>query len=256
MLSRDRFRVLTGAVALALLASCGRTSPAPPISTKLTVAAATNLTDAFRELGSRFTKKTGVEVVFSFGSTAQLAQQIENGAPFDVFAAADTEHVDQLVERNFLVPKSRTVYARGRLALWFPKAEAGNELADLSKPQIRVIAIASPSLAPYGQAAVEYLKATGLWDEVQSKVVYANSISMAKQYASTGNADAALTAYALVFGEKGRVIRLDEKLHQRIEQGLAILSSSKQRDAAQLFLQFVLKDEGRSTLQEYGYELP
>src|SRR6267142_2743546 len=87
---------------------------------ELVVAAAANLTDAFAEVGPRFTSKTGIRVVFSFGATADLARQIENGAPFDVFAAADTEHVEQLERKEILTPGTRALYARGRLVIWVP----------------------------------------------------------------------------------------------------------------------------------------
>ena len=86
----------------------------------LTIAAASNLTDAFAEIGPRFTSKTGIKVVFSFGATADLAKQIENGAPFDLFAAADSEHVEQLETKGLLIPGSRAIYARGRLVMWLP----------------------------------------------------------------------------------------------------------------------------------------
>ena len=92
---------------------------------ELVVAAAANLTDAFAEIGPRFTAKTGIRVVFNFGATAELAKQIENGAPFDVFAAADTEHVESLERKGLLTPGTRAIYARGRLVLWLP---AGSSL--------------------------------------------------------------------------------------------------------------------------------
>jgi molybdate transport system substrate-binding protein len=190
-----------------LLTSCsGRSSF--PSAAKLTVAAAANLSNVLNEVATAFTKKTGVEVTFSFGSTVQLAQQIENGAPFDVFAAADTEHVDQLINTGKLASDSRAIYARGQLALWIPRGqETGvRELQDLVGPEVRFIAIAQPELAPYGQAAVEALRAAGLWDKLQSKFVYANSISAAKQLAESGNADAAFTAYSLVLQESGVVL--------------------------------------------------
>src|ERR1051326_5526828 len=107
-------------IAVVSLASCAReTAP------KLTIAAAANLTDVFTEIGAAFKARTGVEVVFSYGSTAQLAQQIANGAPFDVFASADTEHVDALIKTQKLSAASRAIYALGQLALWIP---AGDEL--------------------------------------------------------------------------------------------------------------------------------
>jgi molybdate transport system substrate-binding protein len=157
----------------------------------LTVAAAANLTDVFAEVSKAFKAKTGLDVVYSYGSTAQLAQQINNGAPIDLFAAADTEHIDSLIKSQKLLADSRAVYARGQLALWIPKGEPGSTptLNHLTAPRIRYIAIAQPELAPYGLAAVEALKAAHLWTALESKAVYATSISQARQMAASGNAD-------------------------------------------------------------------
>ena len=159
-----------------LLSSC-TTRPQVQPAPKLTVAAASNLTGVVNEAAQAFTQRTSIEVVFSFGNTAQLAQQIENGAPFDVFAAADTEHVDTLVNSGKLTRGSRAIYALGQLALWVPKGDQINvhTLPDLASPKVRFIAIAQPELAPYGQAAVEALTASGLLDQVRPKFVYANS---------------------------------------------------------------------------------
>src|SRR6266536_322877 len=106
--------------AAALLSACR--TPLPAEET-LTIAAAANLTDALGEVGRAFEAKTGIKVIFSYGSTAQLATQIENGAPFDLFAAADTEHVDALVVAHKLTGDSRAIYALGQLALWIPDGE-------------------------------------------------------------------------------------------------------------------------------------
>lgn len=237
--------------ATGLLGSCSQT-PA-----KLTVAAAANLTDVFGEVGRAFQAKTGVEVIFSYGSTAQLAQQIENGAPFDLFASADREHVDSLVASQKLTSDSRAIYASGQLALWVPKDEKGvRELKDLTGRQVRVIAVAQPELAPYGQAAMEALKNAHLWDAVQPKLVYANSISMAKQLAASGNVDATFTAYSLVLHDTGTILKVDPSLYRPIEQALAIVASSGRLEQAKQFRSFLLGPEGRAILLKSGYLLP
>lgn len=222
------------------------------------MAAAANLTDVFGQIGAAFKAKTGVEVIFSYGSTAELAQQIDNGGPFDVFAAADTEHVDSLVSSRKLTADSRAVYAVGQLALWIPKGEQSgiSELRDLAGKQVRFIAVAQPELAPYGQATTEVLKNAGIWDLVQPKVVYANSISQTKQMTASGNADAAFTAYSLVLHDKGTVLKIDPHLHRPIEQAMAIVVSSAQVENAKKFRSFLLGSEGRKVLADNGYLLP
>src|SRR5260221_9262056 len=184
MLSRQAGWVLCGA---ALLASCGSSQRTPEAAGKLTVAAAANLMDVFAEVGREFKAQKGIDVVFSYVATAELSQQIENGAPFDVFAAADTEHIEFLVARQKLIADSQAIYAKGQLALWVPSGEPSGiqDLKDLVAPKIHFIAIAQPKLAPYGQAAVEALTKSSLWEALKSKIVYANSISMAKQSTAT-----------------------------------------------------------------------
>jgi len=221
----------------------------------LTVAAAANLTSAFAPIGQAFTQETGIHVVFSYASTAQLTQQIENAAPFDVFAAADTRHVDQLIGDAKILPESRAIFARGRLALWDPKG-AVKKIEDLTAASIRFVAIAKPEAAPYGEAAVESLKSLGIWDAIQPKVVYATNINMAKQYAATGNAEAAFTAYSLVQNEGGRIIVVDEKLHQPIDQAAGIVSTSAHKGEARRFVAFLTGKEGRDILERFGYQVP
>jgi molybdate transport system substrate-binding protein len=245
--------------AVLLLGACNsRRTPEPAATSKLTVAAAANLTDVFAQVGRAFQAKTGTEVIFSFGNTAQLAQQIDNGAPFDLFASADTEHVDSLVSRQRLTPDSRAVYAVGQLALWIPKGDQSGirELKDLADKQVHFIAVAQPELAPYGRATVETLKNAHLWEAVQSKVVYSNSISQAKQMAASGNADAAFTAYSLLLHDKGTILNIDPHLYRPIEQAMAIVASSPRMEEARKFRSFLLGPEGRSILAENGYLVP
>jgi molybdate transport system substrate-binding protein len=243
--------------AAALLASCNA-HRAPESAPQLTVAAAANLTDVLGELGRAFKATTGIDVIFSYGSTAQLTQQIDNGAPFDLFAAADTEHVDSLVSTRKLIADSRAVYALGQLALWIPNGEQSGirELKDLAAPKVRFVAVAQPELAPYGQASIEALKNARLWEAVQPKIVYANSISAAKQLAASGNADAAFAAYSLVLHDQGTVLKIDPNLYHPIEQALAIVAASGRIDEAKQFRAFVLGAEGRMILANSGYLLP
>jgi len=258
-MSNMSFRLRGPAVVLvfSLLAACGNPKTTEPAA-KLTVAVAANLTDVFVAMAKTFREQTNIELVVSYGSTAQLAQQIENGAPFDFFAAADVEHVDDLVAKGKLQKESRTIYALGQLALWVPKGEDSDihELKDLASNSVRFISIAQPKLAPYGAATVEALTKAGLWESIQAKTVYANSISQAKQAAASGNADAAFTAYSLVFREAGTVIKIDRRLYRPIEQALAITSSTRQLDAAQKLRAFLLGTEGQAILLENGYLIP
>ena len=224
----------------------------------LTVAAAANLTDVFAEVAAKFRAQTGIGVVYSFGATANLTMQAEHGAPFDVFAAADVAHVDALDKEGLLTPGSKAVYARGRLVLWTPPASRARigRVEDLKDDDVKIVAIANPKLAPYGAAAVEVLHRLGLWSAVEPKVVYAETISAARQFAATGNADAAFTAYSLVLRAGGSTIEIPGNLHAPLDQAAGILRSSGQQNEARQFVQFLLGPRGREILGRYGYELP
>lgn len=247
-----------GALFLVLLAFASGCSRQLDVHPSLAVACAANLTQALNAAGPVFESQTGIHPVFSFASTAQLTQQIENAAPFDIFLAADSSHVEELDRKHLLVPGSRTVYAVGVLALWIPPKSAASvsRIEDLASPSVHTIAIAKPELAPYGEAAVESLKSAGIWDNVQPRVVYAENIAMARQYGDSGNADAVFTAYSLVLHDQGRIIQVGEKLHKPIEQALGIVKSSEHQAAASKFAEFLLKGSGRDILRDYGYGIP
>jgi molybdate transport system substrate-binding protein len=252
----------TGALLLAVLlaGSCG--SGAAPNSRggapDLIVAAASNLTDAFTEVGLRFTGKTGIRVVFSYGATADLAKQIENGAPFDVFAAADTEHVEELESEGLLTAGSRATYALGRLVVWLPPGSnlKVTQLQDITAPEFERIAIPKPDVAPYGRAAVESLRTLGIWEEIEARVVYAQNVAQARQYAATGNAEVAFIPVALVKPNEGSYLEVSDALHQPIEQALGIIKDSPQQAAARQFVEFLLSDEGQELLARKGYRKP
>ncbi len=166
--------------------------------------------------------------------------------------------MDSLVSTGKLTAGSRAIYARGQLALWIPNgAQSGvRELRDLTGQQVRFIAVAQPELAPYGKATIEVLRNSGLWDTVQPKLVYANSISQSRQWAASGNADAAFTAYSLVLHDRGTVLKIDPHLYHAIEQALAVVASSPRVQEANQFRKFLLGPEGQAILAKSGYLLP
>jgi molybdate transport system substrate-binding protein len=229
-----------------------------PGNDELVVAAAANLTDAFAEIGPRFTSKSGIRVVFSFGATADLAKQIENGAPFDVFAAADTEHVEQLERKGLLTPGTRTLYARGRLVMWLPPGSTLKieRIQDITAKAFERIAVAKPDVAPYGQAVVESLQASGIWQQVEGRVIYAQNVSQAKQYAATGNAEVAFIPLALVKPGEGTYVEVSEDSHRPIDQALGIIKDSTKQAVARQFVDFLLSDEIQELLAKKGYSKP
>jgi len=229
-----------------------------PEPEELAVAAAANLTQVAGTLGQKFQAATGIRTVFSFASTAQLTQQIENGAPFDVFLSADAAHVKELEDRGLLASGGRAAYAVGVLALWIPPGSPAKitRIEDLTRPDVRIIAVAKPELAPYGQAAVEALERSRVWEQVKHKIVYAENINMARQYGTSGNADVVFTAQALVLADGGRVVLVDESLHQPVIQELGILAAAQHAGAARQFAMFLRQGPGRDVLAGAGYRIP
>jgi molybdate transport system substrate-binding protein len=261
LLNKFKLFVLVAVALSGLLLSSGcRSQPSSGqgTQTEITVAAAANLSDAFAALAQQFQTDTGNKVVYNFASTAELSQQAENGAPFDVIAAADVEHIDQLEVKGLLLPGTKAVYARGRLALWTPPGSNArlNRVEDVISPSVDRIAIAKPDLAPYGRAAVESLRALNIWQIVEPKVVYGQSVSQAKQYAASGNAQVAFIPVSLIRPHEGSYITIDEKLHAPINQAIAVLKSSQKQDAARRFVDYVMGEKGQELLRRYGYDRP
>jgi molybdate transport system substrate-binding protein len=226
----------------------------PPPPTELHVAAAANLQTIFATLAEAELKATGIRLIASFGSTAQLTHQIEAGAPFDLFLAADNEHPVSLASAG--LADSPQEYARGRVVIWAPKHPEIKLLEDLARPDVKVVAIANPDLAPYGHASVEALNAAGLWEKVKPKVVYAQNISAALTFADTGNADAALTAFSLVAAKHPNASLVPANLHRPIVQSLCILKRTSQAAAAHKAAAFILGPTARVIFQTSGYSVP
>jgi molybdate transport system substrate-binding protein len=245
-------------LALACVTACKDKNSATNIASsggELTVAAASDLTPVFEELGRAFESATKTKVVFVFGSTGMLTRQIENGAPFDLFAAANVSYIDELEQKGLIIPDSKTIYARGRITLW-----TANEspirfqgIEDLAQPQIQRIAIANPDHAPYGLAAKQALQSAGIWDRVQPKLVYGDNIRQTLQYAQTGNVEVSIVSLTLSINSNGRWTLIPEDLHQPIDQGLAIMKSTKNEPAARAFIIFLSSPQGKAIMKKYGF---
>ena len=252
-----------------LLGACtGVPAPAGPTGTTaaapatLTVSAASDLTYAFGEIGKQFEAETGHKVVFNFGSTGQLTQQIEQGAPVDVFAAANVSFVEDLERQGLILPDTKQMYARGRITLW-TRADSPlqiTSLADLTRPEVRRIAIANPDHAPYGVAARQAMQTAGIWEAVQPKLVLGDNVRQTLQYAETGNVDVAIVALSLSVpaagGTSGRWTVIPQELHPPIDQALAVIKGTKHEAAARAFATFVNGPQGRQIMRKYGLVLP
>ncbi len=233
-------------------------SPTEAAPEPLTIAAASDLQGAFNELGPLFEKATGTTVVFSFGSTGNLARQIENGAPFDAFFAANESFVVDLERKGRIVASSRRLYALGVLVLASSR-RAGVEVRDLKgllDPRVKRVALANPDHAPYGAAAREALRAAGIWDALQPKLVLAENVRQAYQFVESGNTEAGMLARSMSAGPQLWRHAVSARLHAPLRQAAGIVKGSRQEAAARAFLARVLSKEGQALLQRHGFQPP
>ncbi len=225
---------------------------------EIIVAAAADLQFAFTEIANNFEQETGHSVNLVFGSTGQLAQQIANGAPYDLLASADRSYVDRLSGEGKVVKDSIALYARGRIVLAVNRKSGltATDLSALTSPQIKHIAIANPAHAPYGLAAQQALQAVGIWDEVQSKLVYGENVRQALQYIQTGDAEVGIIALSVTNVPEITWTLIDGNLHDPLDQALAVVSTSKNQELARQFAAFINGETGRPIMRKYGFVLP
>ena len=231
---------------------------------EITAAAAADMNAVLPELAARYTKQTGRVVKLTFGSSGNLANQIRNGAPFDVLFSADEEYPKQLVADGLAAGDSLYWYAVGRLVLWVPKESALDlqklGMTALLDPSVKKIAIANPQHAPYGRAAEAALKHFGIYDQVAAELVLGENVAQAAQFVESGNAQAGLIALshalAPAMKNKGRYWTVPLDSYPTLNQVAVVLSQSKSQAADRKFLEFVRSPEATSLLEAYGFSLP
>lgn len=246
-------------ISMAMIAVCAGASAAEGFKGRqITVAAASDLAFALKEISASFEAATGARVVISFGSTGMLTRQIEQGAPFDLFFSAGEHYMDVLKKGGHTISGTERLYARGALALAVGKGVSIDRpaLEDLTRPEIKRIVIANPDHAPYGVAAMEALRSAGLLPSVKGKIVYAENIRQAMQYIQTGDAQAGLIALSLAKAEQVKYSGIDTKLHGPINQVAAVIKGSGEEAVARAFLEYVCGPQGRYVLKSYGFTLP
>lgn len=233
-------------------------------NSQLTIAAAADLSPTLKDISDSFEKGTGIQVRLSFGASGGLTQQIENGAPFDLFFSADIDYPRQLIQDNQADAASLYEYAVGKLVLWVPpdspldvEHQGMQVLLDQS---VKKISIANPQHAPYGRAALEALKHAGLYDKVADRLVIGENISQAAQFVESGNAQAGFVALAHAatpsMRGKGKYWVVPADYYPPLAQGAVILSHSSHKKEAEEFLKYFQTKPVSDALQKYGFTLP
>ena len=224
------------------------------------VAAAADLAVAFAEMGTAFERSSGKKVEFSFGSTGLLAKQISEGAPYDVFAAANASFVDDVVRSNACLGDTKKLYARGRIVMWSSDtSKLPTSLEGLRDPKYVKIAIANPEHAPYGLAAQQAMTKAGMWAELKPRAVYGENVQQTMMFAKSGNADVAIVALSLAINAPGSYVAIDPDLHEQLDQTMIVCkggSSGGKPNEARSFVEYVGSEPGRAIMRKYGFLLP
>ena len=228
----------------------------------ITVAAAADLQSAMQEIAAGFQKETGKEVKLIYGSSGNFFQQIQNGAPFDMFFSANLDYAKKLESSGLTVSGSYYQYARGKIVVWVPndsKIHVDSGLKSLLDPAVKKIAVANPQHAPYGQAAVAAMQSEGVYEKVKGKLVLGENISQTASFVVSGAADVGVVALSLALSpnmkDKGHYAEIPAAEYPPIEQACVILNSSKDKETAKQFLSYIKTTPIADTLKRYGFDV-
>jgi molybdate transport system substrate-binding protein len=229
---------------------------------EITVAAAADLQSAMQDVAARFERETGKKVKVIFGSSGNFFQQIQNGAPFDMFFSANLDYPKKLEEAGLIENRSYYPYAQGKIVVWVAndsKIDLTSGLKVLLDPSVEKIAIANPLHAPYGQAAVSAMQKEGVYDQAKAKFVLGENISQTASFIVSGSADIGIVALSLALSpnmkDKGRYHEIPTDEYPPIQQACVILSSSKNKEIAQQFLAYFKSAAVADLLVGYGFEV-
>lgn len=228
----------------------------------LTVAAAADLTFAFKSVSALFQQSTD-QLRISYGSSGNFFSQIKNGAPYDVFFSADVQYPQKLQAAGLVEPGTIYKYAAGKIVVWVPaasKLDLSRGLNALLDPSIRKIAIANPEHAPYGRAAVAAMQHDAIYGKVQGKMVMGEDISQTAQFVQSGNADVGILALSLALAppmkERGRFVIIPPNYYPPIIQAACVIRATKHLELAKRFLEFMKQPATIAKMEEYGFVLP
>ncbi len=227
---------------------------------ELIVSAAASLTNAFPEIGKKFeSANPGTKVIFNFAASGVLLQQIDQGAPVDVFASADEKTMDQAMEKHLIISNTRQDFVSNELVLILPQGAKTpvKALQDLTAKEMGKIALGDPQSVPAGRYAQEALTGAGLWEQLKPKFIFAESVRQVLDYVSRGEVDAGFVFATDAVVAKDHVrVSLEAGKHKPITYPIAVVSSTSNRDLAERFIEFVLGAQGREILSKYGFKKP
>ena len=241
------------------LTSCAKQTPLPGNEKKINVAVAASLSRPFQEIAAEFEKQHPNHIELSFASSGVFTAQIIHGAPFDVFISADAIYPQKLEQQNKIVGTAKT-FALGRLVLWSKTQLQQSPAAFLAGKEVKTLGIANPDLAPFGAAAVKWLKTEQLYQKLNSKLVYGENIGNVNQFIASGSVDAALTSLSAKhtpqLQNKGYWTLLPVSQIAGLPHVAVVIKQNSSRDAAMQFLDYLDSAEAQAILAKYGYMKP
>jgi molybdate transport system substrate-binding protein len=231
--------------------------PGERAAASIKVAAAADLRSVLSAIRDELEAACNTGITFVFGSSGQLRTQIIAGANFALYLSADEAFTRELADAGLVVPNGLASYGVGRIAVAWRKGLAPVErLEDVARDDIRRLAIANPSHAPYGRAAKEALERAGVYGAVERRLVYGENVRQATDYVEKGDADAGIVALALVINTETPYWLIDASLHTPIAQGGAVIRGTGGELTGRCVLQYLLDDQGRAALKRFGFEEP
>jgi molybdate transport system substrate-binding protein len=231
--------------------------PGERAAASIKVAAAADLRSLLSAIRDELEAACNTGITFVFGSSGQLRTQIKAGADFALYLSADEAFPRELADAGLVVPNGLASYGVGRLAVAWRKGLAPIErLEDVARDDIRRLAIANPSHAPYGRAAKEALERAGVYGAVERRLVYGENVRQTTDYVEKGDADVGIVALALVINTETPYRLIDASLHTPIAQGGAVIRGTGGELTGRCVLQYLLDDEGQAALRQYGFEEP
>ena len=226
----------------------------------LKVAVASNFADTLHQLADHFHAKTGDTVLISSGSTGKLYTQIANGAPFDIFMAADEKRPDLLLKNGMADASHANVYAQGKLVFVSNIPTTGECQNVLSDARVKRLAIANPKTAPYGAAAQQVMQHLGIWDKVQSKLVQGENIAQTLQFVDSTSANAGFVAKSMLLSDSkfkpACQWEISGDLYNSINQKMVVLNKSKAKPVVLAFWIFMQSPEAAVIIRDNGYDVP
>jgi molybdate transport system substrate-binding protein len=253
--------VATAIVAVVLAIAFNLSQNVSPVvtqqQTSLTVSAAISLTNALQEIKTLYQQQeANVTITYNFGASGALQQQIEQGAPADIFFSAGVKQIEALQQKNLLISETRKNPLTNRLVLITPKnSTALTDFRQLTNSKVKRIAIGEPRSVPAGQYAKELLTNMGIYDQIQSKFIYGTNVRQVLSYVETGNVDAGIvyTTDAKESKQVRQAVTAPANLHSPIVYPVAVLKRTRRADAAKAFVQFLSSNKAKAVFEKYGF---